>query len=89
MLQNHSEIVDQTNWGNYEVIKVVNYNDNWGEVNYVFLFDPENGYVIRIGGCISMEDIEHIARELEVRITDKEHEYESDNNIGILDIGRG
>ncbi len=89
-----SEIVEETTWGEYEVTKIINHNPHWndgagGDDNYVLLFSPEHGYMIRVGGCLDMETLEKIAQNLEVRILDEEVEYDPDYNIGIINVGRG
>ena len=53
------------------------------------MFNPEYGYMIRVAGGLSMETLEKIAQDLEVRILDEEVEYNADYNIGIINIGRG
>ena len=84
-----SEILEETTWGEYEVTKILNHNPYWGDDNYVLLFSPGYGYMIRVGGSMDMETMEHIARELEVQITDEEIVYDPDFNIGIVNVGRG
>lgn len=88
-----SEIVEETTWGDYEITKLVNHNPYWGDGhtddNYVMVFSPEHGYMIRIGGGLDMETLEKIAQNLEVRILDKEVIADPDYNIGCLNIGRG
>ena len=84
-----SDIVEETTWGEYEVTKLVNHNPYWGDDNYVLLFSPDNGYMIRVGGGLDMETMEKIAQNLEVRILDEEVEYNPDYNIGIINVGRG
>ena len=84
-----SDIVEESTWGEYEVTKLINHNPYWGDDNYVLLFNPEHGYMIRVGGGLDMEIMEKIAQNLEVRITDEEVEYNPDYNIGIINVGRG
>ena len=84
-----SEIVEETTWSEYEVTKLVNHNPTWGDDNYVLLFSPEHGYMIRVGGCLDMDTLVKIAENLEVRITDEEVDYNPDYNIGIINVGRG
>lgn len=84
-----SEITEETTWNGYEVTKLVNHNPVWGDDNYILLFSPEHGYMIRVGGGLDMETMERIAKDLEVRITDEEVKYNPDYNIGILNVGRG
>lgn len=84
-----SKIVEETTWDDYEVTKLINHNPYWGDDNYVLMFNPEYGYMIRVAGGLSMETLEKIAQDLEVRILDEEVEYNPDYNIGIINIGRG
>lgn len=84
-----SEIVEETTWGEYEVTKLINHNPYWGDDNYVLLFSPDNGFMIRVGGGLDMETMEKIAQNLEVRILEEEVEYNPDYNIGIINVGRG
>lgn len=84
-----SDIVEETAWGEYEVTKLINHNPYWGDDNYVLLFSPDNGYMIRVGGSLDMETMEKIAKDLEVRMTEEEVEYNPDYNIGVLNVGRG
>ena len=58
-------------------------------VNYVILFSEEYGYLLTISGTADFETLEHIARELEIDVTDELYEYDPDFNIGILNLGRG
>lgn len=83
-----SEIVEETSWGEYELVKLVNHA-SWGDDNYVLLFHPAQGYMIRVGGCLDMETLEKLAKDLEIRLTDEEVTYDPDFNIGIINIGRG
>ena len=73
----------------YEITELINHNPYWGDDNYVLMFNPEYGYMIRVAGGLSMETLEKIAQDLEVRILDEEVEYNPDYNIGIINIGRG
>jgi len=58
-------------------------------VNYVILFSEEHGYLLTISGTADFETLEHIAREIEIDVTDELYEYDPDFNIGILNLGRG
>ena len=84
-----SEIVEEATWGKYEITKLINHNPCWGDDNYVLMFNPEYGYMIRIGGSLDMEILEEIAENLEVRITDEVVDYDQDSGIGIINVGRG
>ena len=58
--------------------------------NYIFLFDQENGYLIRIAGELEMEELEKIAKNLEIQVTDTPIEpAEWNRGLGLLNIGRG
>ena len=57
--------------------------------NYLLLIDEEEGYAIVVSGTNSMEDMERIAENLEIRVTDEEVNFNPDYNIGILNFGRG
>ena len=71
------------------VTKIINHNPNAGDENYVLLFSPEYGYMLRVGGSLDLETLEKIAQDLEVLITDEEVSYDPDYNIGCINIGRG
>jgi len=89
VMMDHSEIVKQELWGDYEVTEVINDNEHMGKVNYVLLFDRANGILLRVGGVDDMEVLEKIAQNLEVRITDEEVTHDPDYNIGIINVARG
>lgn len=76
-------------WGGLAVTELKVEWDGHGKENYILLFSEENGYLLRIGGAEDMETLEHIARELEIDVTDELHEHDPDFNIGIMNIGRG
>ena len=84
-----SDIVEETSWNGYEVTKIINHNPRSGDENYVLLFSPEYGYMLRVGGSLDLETLERIAQDLEVLITDEEVSYDPDYNIGCINIGRG
>ena len=89
-----SDILEESLWEGYEVTKLVNHNPylndrTGGDDNYILLFSPEHGYMIRVGGGLDMDTLEKIAQNLEVRILDEEVEYNPDYNIGIINVGRG
>ena len=52
------------------------------------LIDEEEGYAIVVSGTNSMEDMERIAENLEIRVTD-EPVPEGSSGWGMLNIGRG
>jgi hypothetical protein len=57
--------------------------------NYVFLFSPNDGYLITIGGTDSMETLERIATNLEVRVTENPIKCKDSFEVDMLSIGRG
>ncbi len=84
-----SEIVEETSWEGYDLIKVVNHDPVVGDVNYVLLFSSEQGFLFRVGGSLDLDTLEKMAKSVEFRATDKEVEYNPDFNIGIINVGRG
>ena len=89
VLMHKSEIVEETTWGEHEITELINHDPYTGDANYVLLFSPEHGYIIQVAGGLSMETLEKIAQDLEVRILDEEVEYNPDYNISIINAGRG
>ena len=57
--------------------------------NYLLLIDETEGYCLMIAGTNSMEDMEHIAEKLEIKVTDESVGYDPDHSIGQINIGRG
>lgn len=54
------------------------------------MFDPERGYLVRASGTDSMETLEEIAKNLEIRESDTPpFESPFSEEIGMLDLGRG
>ena len=95
VLNGKTEIVKQENWDGWEITEIVSdYTEssfaNWEIVNYIFMFDPERGYLVRVSGTDSMETLEKIAENLEIRESDTPpFESPFSEEIGILDLGRG
>lgn len=89
VMQFESEIVEETTWDELEIMKLINHNPYWGDDNYILMFSPSDGYLIRVGGHCSMDELEQIARALQVRVTDRKVEYDPDFSIGIMNVGRG
>ncbi len=59
-------------------------------VNYLLLFQPEDNYLVYIAGTNSMDDLEKIAENLEIRVGNEIDElYDAGDDIGLLDLGRG
>jgi hypothetical protein len=82
-------IVKTDIWDDVELIEVeALYMEERGRENYVFLFSESRGYLVVVGGGDDLEVLEHIARELEIRQTDRlVEDYGAEQ--GILNIGRG
>ena len=95
VLNGKTEIVKQENWDGWEITEIVSdYTEssfaNWEIVNYIFMFDPARGYLVKVCGTDSMETLEKIAENLEIRESDTPpFESPFSEEIGILDLGRG
>ena len=95
VLNGKTEIVKQENRDGWEITEIVSdYTEssfaNWEIVNYIFMFDPARGYLVQVSGTDSMETLEEIAENLEIRESDTPpYEYPFSEEIGILDLGRG
>ena len=95
VLNGKTEIVKQENRDGWEITEIVSdYTEssfaNWEIVNYIFMFDPARGYLVQVSGTDSMETLEEIAENLEIRESDTPpYEYPFSEEIGYLDLGRG
>lgn len=95
VLNGKAEVVKQETWDGWEITEIVSdYTESsfasWEIVNYIFMFDPARGYLVKVCGTDSMETLEKIAENLEIRESDKppyKHPYSE--TIGFLDLGRG
>ncbi len=89
------DLVKEEQWENLAVKELTAAWDPVGmagalaNVNYVILFSKEDGYLLTVSGTADLETLEHIAKELEIDVTDELHKYNPDFNIGILNLGRG
>lgn len=96
VLNGKTEIVKQENRDGWEITEIVSdYTESsfasWEIVNYIFMFDPGRGYLVRVCGTDSMETLEEIAENLEIRESDTppyENKYYPEH-FGIFDLGRG
>ena len=96
VLNGKVSIISEEEKDGWEITKIVcDYTDTsfkWdgNEANYVLMFNPEMGYLVRVGGTSDMETIEKIAENLEIRESDRPP-FDSGmaETIGMLDIGRG
>ena len=58
--------------------------------NYVILVSETEGWLVTVGGCESMQTLEHIARELTIRTTEETVSLRgSEGRAEYLNIGRG
>lgn len=105
VLNGETEIVKHEFWEDFEVYEIRCAKDIYlpgpegGErqhvqswENYVLLFSLTDGYMINIGGTLPMEELEHIARTLEVRVTDRALSYPNptgDYWYSLINIVRG
>ena len=61
-------------------------------VNYILMFDEERGILAIVQGVDSMETLEKIAKNLEIRETDipmPQGSPQDEIQISMMDIGRG
>lgn len=101
VLEGDCQIVKRENWDSLEVLEVTCAKDiyEWRDTpqerhltsyeNYVFMFSPDEGYLINIGGTADMETLEHIARDLDVRVTEEIVDYGPEFYVDLLNIVRG
>lgn len=96
VLNGKTEIVKQEKRDGWEVIEIVSdYTEcqsfcSWEIVNYIFMFDHEHGYLFKVCGTDSMETLEEIAENLEIRESDMpSYENPYSESYGLLDLGRG
>ena len=87
-------LTKQDIWNGYERTEiVVDYTDSplsFNTVNYLILFQPEDNYLVFIGGTDPMETLEKIADNLEIRLGDEITEfYDQGSYIAWFDLGRG
>ena len=92
--------ITEETWENWKVTKVVadysntewsSLNKYWSIVNYILMFDEEQGILVTVRGEDSMETLEKIAKNLEIRETDTPMLQGSpldEIQIGMMDIGR-
>ena len=58
--------------------------------NYLILFSPGNNCLIYIGGTDSMQTLEKIAENLEIKVGSEITElYDAGSDIAWFDLGRG
>ena len=93
--------IEEEAWDNWKVTKVVadysstewsRLNKYFSIVNYILMFDEEQGILAVVRGEDSMETLEKIAKNLEIRETDTpvpKGNPLDEVQIGMMDIGRG
>ena len=93
--------IEEETWDNWKVTKVVadysntewsSMNKYWSIVNYILMFDEEQGILVTVQGVDSMDTLEKIAKNLEIRETDTpvpQGNSLDEIQIGMMDIGRG
>ena len=87
-------LIKQDMWNGYERTEiVVDYTDtphSFTTVNYLILFQPEDNYLVYIGGTDSMETMEKIVENLEIKVGGELTEfYDAGSDIAWFDLGRG
>ena len=95
------DIVKHENWDQFEVYEltcekeihlrpgVTDREDVISRENYVLLFSLDEGYMINVGGTSDLETLEHIARELEIRTTDKPLQFAQGSMVQQINIELG
>ena len=93
--------IEEETWDQWRVTKVVadysgtewsSLNKYWSIVNYILMFDEEQGILAIVQGEESMDTLEKIAQNLEIRETDTPAPPGNpldEIQIGMMDIGRG
>ena len=91
VLNGECQVVKEGSLGDYQMKEITSryYPEYLNDGNYLRLIDETEGYCIIVSGTNSMEAMEHIARELEVQVTDEPVDYNPDYNVGQINIGRG
>lgn len=99
VLNGEATVLKEETWDCWDVTEVqVDYSNSttvyrWPvPVNYIFMFDEEHGYLVKVSGTDSMETLEKIAENLEVRESDTpnpSHGPLDEIQIGIFDLARG
>ena len=89
-----ADVIKQDMWRGFERTELsIDYTGTrhgYDRGNYLLLFQPEENYLVFIGGTDSMEQLERIAENLEIRVGDEITElYDFGCDIAMLDIGRG
>lgn len=83
------ESEEEDTWDGLQVTEVAISIDGRHE-NYVILFDPENGYMITVAGTMEFDELEKIAKGLEIRVTDDPVSMSAlEKGASMLNIGRG
>lgn len=87
-------LVRQDMWNGYERTEVtLDYSGTphaFRTANYLILFQPEDNFLIYIGGTDPMETLEKIAENLDVRVGAEITElYDAGSDIAWFDLGRG
>ncbi len=91
VLNGACQIVKEGNFRGYEMRQIhCRYMPEYlNDGNYLLLIDENEGYCLIVSGTNSMEDMEHIAQELEIRVCEELLDYNQDCSVGQINIGRG
>ena len=93
-------VVKEEDWGDWHVTELSSdythctWHWVYDRANYVLLFNSEKGWLVQVTGTESLETLEHIARELEIRDSGERPYFEVQEGIvvegiGMIDPGRG
>ena len=91
VLNGDCQVIKEGTFGDYQLKEITcHYIPEYlNDSNYLLLIDEDEGFCLIVSGTNSMEDMEHIAEELEIQVTDEPVDYDPDFTIGQINIGRG
>ena len=80
----------EADWDGLQVTEITLSRGEGVTENYVILFDPEEGYMITVAGMLDREELEKIAKGLDIRVTDTPVSASLINTgIDAINLGRG
>ena len=95
VLSGDVNVVKEEHWGSWKVLEVSSdcsrlVFPTYDRANFILLFDEGRGFLVVISGEETLETLEHIARELEIRESAVARgEYPDAALVGLLDLARG
>lgn len=95
VLNGEVTVVKEERWDGWKVLEVTSDYTKlpvsaYDRANYILLFDESRGFLVVISGEETLETLEHIAREMEIRESGTaKGEHPDAAMIGLLDLARG